>query len=289
MSDNYNRIICLVNTVYSNPKKNDFFMFNEGKQFIVDGKRLKLLPTKYNHLPQKDDFYLCIDPLAKKILYYAYDITYEVGDNEPTRVSEVEGEIPWDDLEDQIFAFFVSNSYHLTTSISPHGGSSTSNTASSNHQWTRPHTPHHAHHSEFSDYDHDFYDHGRSNQYNGEFSYGTEKYKQKEAFFDKVYGFVKSNQTSFATDFIKETVEQMEKDGKTDIVNHILGNITFDKLDIPVMLGLLEATQPNEANLRSRKDFFDKVQAHINKIKPNKAQAILQPLSQKPAIQKESN
>lgn len=276
MSDNYSRIVSFVNTIYNHPKKTDFFMFNEGKQFILDGKRLKLLPSKYSYLPQKDDFYLCIDPLAKKVLFYAYDITYEVGGNEPTRINEEEGEIPWNDVEDNIYSFFVSNSYNLTTAISPHNSSSSSTPI--HNKW--PVTPHHSHrgHDDWDNYGEIY---NRNNYGGGEFAYGTDKYKQKEAFCDKLYGFVKNNQTSLATDFVKEAIEQMEKDGKTDIVNHILGNITFDKLDIPVMLELLSVTQPNETKLKSRKDFFDKVQTHVQKIKPNKAQSLLQSLAQK--------
>ena len=82
-------------------RKCKYMYFDQGLKFIVDGDRLKLLPLKYHHLYTKDEFYVWVNPVDKRVMYYAYDLIRRDHHNEE------EGYMEWDEVEDCLYNFFV--------------------------------------------------------------------------------------------------------------------------------------------------------------------------------------
>jgi hypothetical protein len=257
---NYKRILNYIDLIKRNPKKDvKFFYFDEGSKFIVDGNRLKLLPFMYHQFYLKDEFYVHVNPIEQKVMYYAFDIGNYI---EADHIKEEEGYMAWKDVEDCIYNFFVLNIKDLTGSATPYMDvqePSRTTTFSGNN------ANHHIHS-------------GYNNVHTSPYGYGTQAYRDREAFFDKLWPLIKENKTSKAMDLIGEHVAKMCNDKKFEELNIILSIISFDKLNVPTMLGILDATYNSDHLLKSRKDFYEKVRSHITKLKPARAGIILRNL-----------
>ncbi len=258
---NYQKIIRYVDLVINSPKKDvKFFYFDDGKKFIVDGNRLKLLPFDFHKLYTKSEFYVHINPIEKIVMYYAYDIVDYISGK---HINEEEGFMDWKDVEECIYNFFVINIKQLTDTIAPYTEvqESKSTQSSSSSSWHNPNPP--------QQYGYPVY-----SAYNG---YGTVVYKEREAFFDKLWALLKENKTSHAMDLISAHIKKMCEDNKFEDLNTLLHVISFDKLNIPTMLGILDATNSNCDSIKARKDFLDKVKTHFTKIniKPARAERML--------------
>lgn len=260
---NYKRIIDYIELIQRKPGKEvKFFHFDDGKKFIIDGNKLNILPFNLHHLKAKDEFYVHINPLDKKVMYYAFDIEEYISSR---AVNEEEGILKWDDIETCIYNFFVMNIKELTDATSPH--SDVYDPSKSSHHNT-PYTP-------------PVYtppSNGYGGSYGGNYSYGSPEYKEREAFYDKLWPLIKEGKTTIAMDLIEQHIGKMCDEKKFEDLDTLIRLITFDKLNIPTMLGILNATSANEASLKARRDFFDKVKTHITKIKPDRAGAILKGL-----------
>lgn len=263
--NNYQRILNYIELIQKKAKKDvKFFYFEDGKKFIVDGNRIKLLPFEFHKLYSKDEFYVHINPSDKKVMYYAFDIQdYVSGKN----VNEEEGYMKWEDVEDCIYNFFVLNIKELAETIAPYTEVQDPKPSQTTYQHNHGYTP---------GYNGGGYgNHTPTNYTSG---YGTGSYKEREAFYDKLWAFLKENKTTSALDFIGTHFKKMSEDKKFEDIDTMLRLISFDKLNTPTMLGILDATGVSDDHLKSRKEFFDKVKAHLTKIKPARAGFLLRNL-----------
>lgn len=267
---NYMRMMNFVSLIQKKPKKNiKYFYFDDGKKFIVDGKKLKLLPMKLQHLNEKDNFYIHTDPLKKVAMYYAYNIP-NITSGEPE--NEEEGYIDWADIETCLYNFFVFNIKELADTTTPYNDiqkdpsadntSEEKKSSSSEPSYMNP-TISEKKYSQDDSY------------YSSYSLYGTAAYKEREAFFDKINASIKEGRTTSAIDYVIEHFEKMTNDKKFDEVDTLLRLINFDKLNVPTMLEILNATAIIENKLKERSIFFNKVKNHILKLKPNKIDNML--------------
>lgn len=263
-SKNLTRIKNYIDLIRKKPKKDvNFFILEDGHTFIVDGGRLKLLPFDLHRLYAKDEFYIQIDAKEQKAMFYAYDIPdYTTG----THTKEEQGLIPWNDIEDCVYSFFVTEIDQLTESITPHLEAIEPINDSRNYNS-------HLGHSGYPS--HSYAPPSHTATYSG---YGTASYKEREAFFDKIWDLLKYNKTTTAMDLISNHLHKMCTDKKFDDIDTIFKMISFDKLTIPTMLKMLDATLESDKSLKARKDFFDKVKTHLTKIKPTRVGNILRNL-----------
>lgn len=266
---NYQKIMNFIDLVQRKGRKDvKYFHFDDGKKFIVDGNKLKLLPFDKHHLYSKDEFYVHVNPVEKKIMYYAFDVENLVT---PRNTNEEEGYMDWNDLEDCIYNFFVLNIKELADSMAPYvevtdpnpkpasSSHSSSSSFSSGSTYSGP--------TNYNNY----------NSYNSPYGYGTQAYKDREAFYDKLWALLKENKTSKAMDHISAHLKKMCADKKYDELDHLIKMITFDKLNTITMLGILDITNDDDHLLKSRKEFFDKVRTHLVKVKPAWATNMLRP------------
>lgn len=259
----YGKIQGFVETIKHKPKKDvKSFFFDEDTKFIVDGKKLKLLPIEYSHLSAKDEFYMYVNLREKVIRYYAYDIKdFIYNEKINTRIGIMEWTVS---IEDSLHNFFVSNIKDLTEATFPFSQINTN---------IQPHAPlcrcdqckpHQSPHQPTE------YDRWKN-------TFDNSSYKEREAFYDKIWALQKIGRVSQAIDFIHETIDDMHKREKFSIIDDILRLITFDKLTIPAMINLAAATNGIE-KLNDRKFFVGKVKDHIVKLKPTRANMILKGL-----------
>lgn len=261
---NYTRMMNFVSLIQKKPRKNiKYFYFDEGNKFIVDGKRLKLIPIKFDYLNRKDNFYIHANPITKTVMYYAYNIhDLTTGKQE----DEEEGYIPWDDVESSLYSFFVLNIKELADTVTPYENSQKDKeTISSNHSYNPV----------ISEKKTNDYSTSYSNQQHQYSSYNTSSYKEREAFYDKINTSLKQGRTSAAVDHISEHFAKMTTEKKFEDIDTLLRLIVFDKLNIPTMLEILNSTLPICGSLRDRGIFFNKVKSHIEKIKPTKVEDIM--------------
>lgn len=267
--NNYDRILSYIKIIQRKPKKDvKFFYFDDRTKFIVDGTRLKLLPLQYHKHYTKDEFYVHVNPAEKRIMFYSYDITNYA---EEKHVNEEEGYMDWVDLEDCIYNFFVMNIKELADTATPYVD--VQEPAAKKHN-NVPYTPHGQQSYSHSEYG------GMGYNYSSPHGYGTGAYKEREAFYDKLYALLKSNRSSQAMDHINAQMKKMCDEKKFDEMDYLFRMITFDKLSIPAMLRMLDATSEVDSKMKERKDFFNKVKSHITKVSPKRSGNILRKFEQ---------
>jgi hypothetical protein len=248
-----------------------YFTFDDGKKFIVSGDRLKLMPLEYDKFRSKDGFWVHVDIDIKTVMYYAFDIEdYTTGKH----INDEEGFFDWDKVEEPIYNFLVLNIDDLATLKINHGKALSTTTEqfceiprrSSISDYTKP----------INAYTPPAYTPPNYNSHN---YYGSPEYKAREAFYDKLNAFLKQNNTVYAIDFINENIETMCKEKKFSEIDTWLNFMVFDKLNVPAMLGILRATNNIDNVLKNRKDFFEKVQRFLIKIKPGLVDNLLKDLA----------
>jgi hypothetical protein len=266
---NYQRILNFIDMIKKKPKKDvKYFFLDEGRRFVIDGTKLRLLPIYYHKYYVRHEFYVHIDPVCRRVQYYAFDRT-SLTDSK--RTSEAAGSIPWDkEVENSIYNFFVSNIRDLTSE--PYTYSETKPLAPSGNPKTfqNPTTHHHAAngyagHNEYS------------NSYTGYktySSYGSPDYKLRESFLDKLRDLQKDNLTTKTIDFISDNIATMRQENKTNVIDDILHAVYFGKMPIPVILGLVSATKGIEDS-KEWTGFLKKVKDHITKVNPRRASMVL--------------
>jgi hypothetical protein len=263
---NHQRILSYIDLIQRKPNKDvKFFNFDDGKKFIIDGTKLKLLPFEHHHLYTKNEFYVHVNVIDKKVMYYAYDIVDYINGK---KANEEEGHMKWDDLETCIYNFFVMNIKELADTVAPYVDviDKTKSYITPSKSYITPST------TTYPGYTGQNYNSG---YYDGPHSYGSPAYKAREAFFDKLWALLKESKTSVAMDLVNEHIGKMCEEKKFEELDILLRMITFDKLNIPTMLGLLSATSAYDKLLKARSEFFDKVKTHITKIKPSRVDDIL--------------
>jgi hypothetical protein len=260
---NYQKILNYISFIEQNPNKTvKYFTFDNGKKFIIDGNKLKLLPLVYGTHCSKDEFWVHVNPSDKQVMFYSYDIEdYSTG----RHIREEQGFFEWDKVEDSIYNFIVLNIEELATSPMPH---SKIVDPKASYSGTPPvHSNSHTNTYVPPVYNNNGFNH-----------YGSPAYKAREAFFDKIIALLKENHTSSAMDFISDTIDGMCKEKRFEELDTWLRMINFDKLNVPTMLGILRTTRGADHVLRERKEFFDKVKNYITRIKPARALVILKDL-----------
>jgi len=255
-----NKIYTFLDQIKSNPKRDvNYFFFDENKKFIVYGNKLKSLPMPWCKYYTNEEFYVHVDAINRRIQFYAFDIKdYITGE----RVNEATGIIEWSkEIEDIIYNFFVLNIKELSNATYPYSNVETNKSSKTQQTaYTAPYTPPQNTYTQ-SDYNNHGY-------------YGSPAYKEREAFFDKVNDLLKYNKTAQATDFVFDKLNKMIEEKKTSIIDDIFRVIAFDKLNIPVMVSILEATK-NIEGLKERDYFLGKVKTHLQKLKPSRANMVL--------------
>jgi len=272
--ETHDKIINYIDFILKHPRELKYFSFDEGRTFIVDGNRIKMLPTEYAKFYQRDEFYISVDPDAKKVIYYAFDVENYTSDE---HVNDSLGFFEWDKVSEQILTFLSLHLKELTTSTTPYTDiaekkTSTSSSSSSHSRGTEAMARCHN-----SDYPYS----GSTGTYSGVGSSSTTRYnysnsyKEREVFNSKLTDLMKECKTAAAIDHIKENISKMCEEKKFENVDDILRWITFDKLNIPIMLTFLDLTRGADHILKQRKEFYDKVKNHLMKIKPARAGHIL--------------
>jgi hypothetical protein len=262
INNNHEKILNYIELIQRHPKDSvKFFYFDDGKKFIVDGNMLKLLPWGYYNLYGKDEFYIHVNPIEKKVMYYAFDIE-ELSSGK--HIHEEEGFFEWEQVEDCIYNFFVLNIKTLSSVGTPYidvqdpkasGKSSSTN-------YSNPGN----YNSGYQNY---------QNNYEKTFGYGSSAYKDREAFYDKLKASIKENSTTKAIDLINCHMDQMIADKKFDELDTVIRLIDFDKLNVSIMLGILDITKQADGSLKERRFFFDKVKTHLTKLKPTRTNTLL--------------
>jgi hypothetical protein len=257
---NYNKILNFLDLIKEHPKKDvNYFFFDEAKKFIVMGEKLKSLPLVYHKHYTKEEFYVHVDVINRKVQFYSFDIKdYITGD----RINESTGIIEWcKEVESSIYNFFALNIKELSNATYPYSQQYNDRPKSTQSYapYDKPYQSQQSH---------------QTQTYNNNNYYGSPAYKEREAFIDKINDLVKANKTAQATDFISETVSKMNKENKQSIVDDALRMIMIDKINIPVMVSLLEATKDLE-NLKERSYFLNKVRDHLIKLKSSRVDMVL--------------
>jgi len=111
-----------------------------------------------------------------------------------------------------------------------------------------------------------------------QFTYGTPSYKEREAFYDKLNSLLKENKSTQAMDHISTHLNKMCEEKRFEDLDVLLRLITFDKLNVPAMLNILDATKAFDNSLKARSEFFGKVKIYLKKIKPIKSDDLLKGL-----------
>lgn len=270
-SSNYQRILNFVDVIHKNPKKNiKYFYFDENKKFIVDGKKIKLLPLKYQRLIEKDSFHIHANPVERICMYYAYNNSKLAIDSQE---DEEEGFIPWSEIEGNFYSFFVINIKELADTATPYSTDKSTadkpEVVSSTHSYKNPTSS-----TEVSK------TYEQAYQYSG--SYSSSSYKEREAFYDKINDFIKNGRTTSAIDFVAEHFNKMMQEKKFEDLDTLIRLISFEKINIPTMFEILAATTLVNDSLKERQTFFNKVKNHILKIKPSQADNIMRKFIQEP-------
>ena len=249
------RIIQYIDFIKRQPREQKYFSFDDGRAFFVDGNKIKMLPPEYAKYYNHDEFYLKIEPDVKKIMYYAFNVdSYQSTEN----IDEDLGYFDWDKVSEQIYTFLTLHLKELSTSSTPLVDISEKKES----------TP-----SSYSS-SHPTYDTSRS--YSDTTYYAA--YKERDAFCNKLTDLLKASKTSIAVDHISNNIKKMCEDKKFDDLDMLLRWITFDKLNVPAMIALLNATRGADHLLKERKEFFGKVKTYLMKIKPARAEFLLRDL-----------
>ena len=107
------------------------------------------------------------------------------------------------------------------------------------------------------------------------YSYGTPAYKEEKRSYEGLWASLKENKSTKAIDLIHSQMEKMVNEKKYEELDIMLKMISFDKLNIPTMLEILDTTRTADNSLKERKEFFNKVKTHLAKMKPARAKLLL--------------
>src|SRR5271165_4215006 len=169
---NYNKIHNFLDLIKQNPKKDvSYFFFDENKKFIVMGEKLKSLPMPYHKYYTREEFYVHVDMVNKRIQFYAFDIQdYMTGE----RVNESGGTMEWcKEIEDSIYNFFALNIKELSNATYPYSDV-VNNKSKTTHSYSSYEKP-------SASYETKTYEPYKPPPYNGNY-YGSPAYKEREAF-----------------------------------------------------------------------------------------------------------
>jgi len=240
---------------------------------IIDADMINSLPIEICRYSNHDEFYLQINANDKTVMFYAFDIKdYTTGDVK----NEATGALDWEKVENQIYSFLVMHLQSLSSAPQPYTliadgiHSSIAPVPHTRYQGPMPYGKTQSHRQDA--HDHEEYDY--SGIHRGTSSGFNSDYKERSAFTDKLEDFIKGSKTSAANDFIAEQIAIMVKDEKTDLIDSILRNIWFDRLNVSTMMSLLAHTRTLKGP--GRNEFLEKFRKHISKIKPKRADEILQ-------------
>jgi hypothetical protein len=254
---------------------------------IVRADRLSSLPTTVSKYTQCDEFWIQFDADNKIATYYAFDIKdYTSGEIE----NEQRGEIGWDKIETQFFHFLATNLKELTCSSQPYsdlGGDNIKQLPGSSILAPTAYCPIPRNEDPDSHWRNENWGHGDYHRrgahtasqapfygphHNPTPVYSHEEYKERSAFTDKVEGYAKQHQTSLAIDFIHKSVPELVRDNKQALLDSILRFILIDRLNLPIMASLIEATKGLDKS-RGREEFIEKYKAYIGKIRTKNVMA----------------
>lgn len=252
----HERILGILRYIQKNPAKKEvnYFTFDTGLVFMVAGKKVSFLPKEYAIYYGYDEFWLQFDAEEKKAMFYACVISdYRTGD----RVKQVKGFIQWDKIEANLLTFLLTYLKELTGGVFPYSdlGVSSKEMVSSG-----PATS-----ADKKEYGpaarQDSYSHTNS-------LYSGDAYKERSAFYDKLYDMVKDGRSSIAIDFSNEYFTRMCGEKRFEELDIVFRILDIDKLNIPLMLEILNVSKGLDNSFKERKEFRNKVEARINKAKP---------------------
>lgn len=252
----YNKILSLLNTIQLNPKEVKYFFLDENKKFIIEGEKLKSLPVSLHKHYTKDEFYVHVDVLNKRVQFYSFDLKDYISSE---RINQYFGSIPWcKEIEDSIHNFLLLNIKDLSSATFPYSD----NKNISNSTEKKPTT-----HS-YPEYESKKYDSWNDNKYY------TSNYKEREDFINKLNSLLKNSKTCEAIDCSNEFIIKLNKENKKSTIDDILRIINFDKINLPFMVSVLESIKDID-NLQDRQFFFNKAKTYVEKLKSNKANTLL--------------
>lgn len=285
MSDFYTKILGYLDYIKRKPKESKFFYFDKGRSFIVDGNKLKLLPLAYAKHYQKNEFYVHVDTDKKQIMYYSYDVSDMIAD---THTNGEEGFFDWEQVESCVYNFLTLHMKELTDASLPYtdiakgtsepstsfSGSNSSSSNGNGKNFSNGYQGYSNHGHGYHNTNHNSNNYS-GNNYNSNYypKYGTEDYKEREAFNEKLTALLKDNKTSNAIDHIQTSLEKMFKNKKFQNVDSILRLMSIEKFNLPIMMTILDVTRGADHVLKERKDFYNKVKTQLTKIKITPARA----------------
>ena len=265
-----------------------FFIDNKHpRAFVMSGHRLKLLPLEYAKYYNSEEFYVHVNVDNQDVMYCAWDESFvaHIGGEEHTNQSE--GHMDWHKVEDTICNFLTTNMKELTTATTPFADMAKLRTPYSE-MGKIPGTGD----GEISDRSNYRPMHGPMQHrtvdraptektdnvyysYKPDFAYGSAEYKERDAFVNQITSFMKDGKTTSAIESISDTFEHLNNEKRFTMMDSILTNLTFDKLNIPTIIALLRKTREADVDLKKRKDFSEKVKTHLVKIRATRASAIV--------------
>lgn len=257
---NCDKIKSCIDTIAKKPKLGvNYFLLLDDKKFILNGKKLKLLPMIYHNLLTREDFMVYVDPQARKVSYYAWDIEDMM---EHTKCNEVEGEMEWANVEMPICSFLIQHMKELTSDPFPYKTSSIIEKSSAT--------------DDTDDYESIYSIGGWNTNRDTKPSFDwNAASKEREAFHEKYGALLKVGRVSMAVDVISDEITRMCEEKKFESLDTILNLIDFGKLNIPLMFSFLDATKEYKDKLHNRKDFIGKVKTHLAKFDPSKIDLFL--------------
>jgi hypothetical protein len=263
---NVDKIKAYIEIISKKPRIVNYFCLLEDKTFILNGKRLTMLPPEYTNLSSREDFVVFVNPHTQKVLYYAFDIE-DIVDH--TRCNEVEGEMIWDRVERNIYAFLVKNIKELTADQFPHLSVSTKTESKASSVATS---------SPYDDCDSYYGNNNWLNRSRDTHDWNS-SYKEREAFYEKLYAFMKTGKVSNAVDFVEDDVSRMCKEEKFESLDTILRMLDFNKYNIPVIFSVLDAAKEHKAKLKAYEDYIERVKTHLTKFRPEKVESFMEELA----------
>lgn len=267
------KVIKYLEYIKTNPPKSFPKYFHleteDNDKFIIDAKKLKLLPIDLTKYSGHDEFFIQIDIKTKLVFYYAFDIANHFTNEFE---NETHGLIELEKVENSIRNFIIQNIKELcgsdtpatdlslltnnTANTTPSGARiiPSSNSSPEEKKYIQPGYPNYSHQSNYNNW-----------------QYNAALFKERDAFNDKMTIFNKEYKTSLAIDFIKSSFVKMNEDKNYELIDAILKYSTdkVDKLNIPIMIEFLKNTKEVNEHLKDRVDFLTKVKKYITRFKPS--------------------
>jgi hypothetical protein len=277
---NYQQIVKFLEHIDAHkPKVFPKYYYPKGELIcVINADKMFDLPAKLAKYKQHDEFYIQFNANDKTVLFYAFDIReFTTGE----WCNEEVGGIDWDEIEHSFLRFLSMNLRDLSTSSNPYtdimeaSGDSCPIVSGKSEKPAVSRTPNYGPHLNQGTWgNHYGHSRGRYRHTENVYSGGSETFKERSAFTDKLEVIMREHKTSAASDFIVESMRKFIDDKKFDLIDAMLRFMFTDKMNITTMKTMLVCTREC-GNLKGRQEFMDKFKLRISKLKPKLAEVVM--------------